>query len=163
MNYAVNMASYGKVDVHIFVKISRGVQARLWLCFSNLRVCCTGITERETSMQYATEIGPECVAYVPDFITISLGLLRILRSLPQKFWRLLCWYYWCEGFIKNLEMTLGGMIHAPCFRTIYAGVQAVLRLCLSFLWYCNTGISIEKGLCSAPSRCGQWPWDSNRV
>jgi hypothetical protein len=64
-------------------------------------------------MKYAAEMGSDGMIYIPNFIKIIMGIQAILRlSLPRPSWRLQCWNYCWEGFMKYaVEMTPNGMTH----------------------------------------------------
>jgi hypothetical protein len=44
-------------------------------------------------MRYTVDMAPDGMIYIPSFTKIGSGTQVILRSLPQQFERLYCWYY----------------------------------------------------------------------
>jgi hypothetical protein len=78
-------------------------------------------------MKFAVEVAPGGIIYIPSFMTIGSGIQVILRSVPQQFETLQCWYYLLECFVKYaVGIASGGMIFIPSFIKIGSGVQKSL-------------------------------------
>jgi hypothetical protein len=81
------------------------------------------------------------------FMKNGLVIQIKLRLLPQQFEVLQCWYYRWNGFMKCVtEIGSDGMIYVPSFMKIGAGIQPILRFCLSNLRSCNVGMTEVRDL-----------------
>jgi hypothetical protein len=62
-------------------------------------------------MKYTVDTASDGIIYIPSFMTIGSRIQVILRSLPQQFERIQCWYYTWMRFTKYAgEMASEGPI-----------------------------------------------------
>jgi hypothetical protein len=73
------------------------IQVILWLLsqhFERLQCWCYW---GEGFMKYVIGMTWGCMTYIPSFMNIGLGILKILSLLPQQYESLQYWYWWHEG------------------------------------------------------------------
>jgi hypothetical protein len=76
----------------------------------------------EGFMEYTIKMDSDGMIYVPTLMMISLGILVIVRLLPEQFERLQCCHYGWERFTKyTVEVGSGAMIYITEFQNFRGG------------------------------------------